>query len=358
MFGQPQVSFDFETAIKEGHIVLVNLATKGSKISPENARLMGTLFFSDLWNAAKDRGKGEQLEKKPFYVYVDEFQKFVTPTIADNLAEARGFGLHLTLAHQFPYQLLNEGEAGKKVFHSVMENAKSKVVFNLQYEENLRIMAQWLFMGVINPDEIKHQLYSTKVMGYVEELKETYGESSSEGYGYGSQQGSSAGAGMGGTEMYGRNDDNEVHSRSESNSEFGANSESESKSWSSSTTKSKSFVPTQVPVFGKELSSVQFRSIDEQIFRSMAVLFDQKERHGIARLVGMTKPVSIRTPEVDKTPGNPERTKRYLDACYAKFPFALSSAQAQHHLETRADGLAESLIKEITEPVVARRKIR
>ena len=59
-----------------------------------------------------------------------------------------------------------------------------------------------------------------------------------------------------------------------------------------------------VPVFGEELSHVQFRSLDEQLFRAMAVLFDQQERQGVGRLVGMNAPVSIYTPEVSKRPGN------------------------------------------------------
>jgi hypothetical protein len=41
-----------------------------------------------------------------------------------------------------------------------------------------------------------------------------------------------------------------------------------------------------IPIMGKELSHVQFRSLEEQLFRSMAVLFDQLQRQGVAQLVG------------------------------------------------------------------------
>lgn len=90
---------------------------------------------------------------------MDEFQRFVTPTIAENLDEARGFGLHLTMAHQFPKQLLNAGEHGRRVYDSIMKKASSKVVFRLADQENLEPLARWLFMAVMNPDEIKHQLF-------------------------------------------------------------------------------------------------------------------------------------------------------------------------------------------------------
>jgi hypothetical protein len=60
----------------------------------------------------------------------------------------------------------------------------------------------------------------------------------------------------------------------------------------------RTMTPMLVPVFGEELSHVQFRSLEEQLFRAMAVLFDQQQRQGVARMVGMSAPVSILTPEV------------------------------------------------------------
>jgi len=158
--------------------------------------------------------------------------------------------------------------------------------------------------------------------------------------------------------MFGSNPSGEAHSTSESNSEFAAESESENESWSHGITRSKSYVPTLVPVLGKELSHVQFRSLEEQLFRSMAVLFDQKERHGVARLVGMSVPAAIQTPTVNKMPKNDERTKKFLDRCYKKLPFALPSAKAYEQLESHSKGLQDSLIKEIAgNAVVAKRKI-
>jgi len=121
MFGQPGHSLDFNKALEQGSIILVNLATERAKVSKENSELFATLLLSDLWTAAQERGKRDGV--KPFYVYLDEFQRFVTPTIAENLDEARGYGLHLTMAHQFPNQLLDRGDNGRRVYNSIMENA-------------------------------------------------------------------------------------------------------------------------------------------------------------------------------------------------------------------------------------------
>ena len=103
---------------------------KTPRLARNTATVFQTLMLADLWTAAKERGKGT--DPKPFYLYIDEFQRFVTPTIAENLDEARGFGLHLTLAHQYPSQLIEASrEYGQRLYESVMENARSKVVFSL-----------------------------------------------------------------------------------------------------------------------------------------------------------------------------------------------------------------------------------
>lgn len=354
-FGLPDVSLDLRAALDEGAIILVSLATERAKISKENAELFATLLLSDLWTAAQERGKSKGV--KPFYVYLDEFQRFVTPTISDNLDEARGFGLHLTLAHQFPNQLRDRGEYGVRVYNSIMENAANKVVFRLQHEENLQAMAQWLFMGVMDPNEIKHELYSTKVMGYREEYRAAYGTSVSSGRGGGTQQGHASGAGMGGTNVF--DDEGRPMSGSNSSSSFASDSFSESASWSESETTSKSEVPMLIPIIGKELSHVQFRSLEEQKHRAMAVLFDQQQRQGVARLVGMNAPVAIFTPEVNERPDNEERTKRFLDSCYSKLPFALPAAEARKKIADRAKSFSEDILGEaIDEPKTAKRKIR
>lgn len=154
-------------------------------------------------------------------------------------------------------------------------------------------------------------------------------------------------------------DEEETLETSLSVSEFSSESESESEGWSQSTSFSRSLVPTIIPVLGKELSHVQFRSLDEQVFRAMAVLFDQKQRFGTARLVEMSAPVSIQTPMIDKVPGSPERTREFLQVCYEKLPYAMLGAKARASVEERARTFSDSLIKRLLEdeePV--KRKIR
>lgn len=106
MFGQNGVSLDLGQAIEKGSIILVNLSTEGARVSEENSALFATLLLSDLWTAAKERGKGtNEKQVKPFYVYMDEFQNFVTPTIAKNLDQARGFPVDFSYEIAVPVNL-------------------------------------------------------------------------------------------------------------------------------------------------------------------------------------------------------------------------------------------------------------
>jgi len=351
MFGQPTVSLDLGHALEEGSIILVSLATEKAKVSKENAELFATLLLSDLWTAAQERGKRDGV--KPMYCYLDEFQRFISPTIAENLDEARGFGLHFTMAHQFPNQLLDRGDNGRRIYNSIMENASSKVVFRLTHKENLEPLAQWLFMGCMNPDEVKHELYSTKVMAYREEFRTSYSKSRGTSTGGGSFTGTTASRSDGGVVR----DDEDGDARSWNESE--ANSDGTSSTWTESELEGETTSSVLIPVMGKELSHVQFRSLDEQLFRSMAALFDQQERHGVARLVGMSAPAAITTPEVATMPQKPERTKRYLELCYEKLPFALPGATAHKQILNRAEQFSDTLLKKAaSEPASTKRKIR
>jgi hypothetical protein len=354
MFGQGGASLDLGKALDDGQIIIANLSTEGARVSEEDAALFATLLLSDLWTAAKERGKGmEEGDVKPFYVYIDEFQNFVTPTIAKNLDQARGFGLHLTLANQFPRQILHAGANGEQVYDSVMANARSKVVFSLEGKENLEPLAYSLFMGVLNPDEIKLKLHSRKVMDYAEETRTVESESENWSEGVGEFTGQTDTESAGGAIYDGAEQEARLWNQS------GAASSGTSRTSMKGGSKGRTTVPFLKPVFGEELSSVQYRSLEEQLFKAMAALFDQKQRHGVARLVGMRAPVNIVTPMVSKMPTSKEMTDSFLTRLYEKLPFALRSAEAARQIKDRQDKITGGVLQDTdTEPVATKRRVQ
>jgi len=339
MFGQRGASFDFAQALDQGQIVLVNLASRGARVSDEDASLFATLLISDLWTVAKERGKGDASNPpKPFYVYIDEFQSFVTPTIAQQLDQARGFGLHLTLAHQFPNQLLNVGDQGKAIYDSVMVNARSKVVFQVEGKENLLPLANSLFMGTMDPDERKLELYSTKILAHQKETRRSVTRSTSE---------SLTRSDGSGTVLANTDEGEDRHSESSSSAEASGIGYAETEQ------------EVDAAVFGEELSSVQFRSIEEQTFRAMEKIFTLPKRTCIVRCAGNLTPETVLIPEVESFGLRPERIQRYTDSMLRNLPFALRAETANSNLSSREDEIV-SLVRAEEEqhaPRTARRRI-
>jgi hypothetical protein len=353
MFGQNEASLDLGKAIEEGQIVIANLSTQGGRISKDDASLFGALLLSDLWTAASERGKGiEEGDVRPFYVYVDEFQNFITPTIAENLDQARGFGLHLTLANQFPRQILHAGANGAQVYDSVMANARSKIVFSLEGEENLKPLVHSLFLGVINPDAIKLKLYSRKIMDYLEEERIIESTSDTWSDAEGDFTGATDTDSLAGAIRDGQEQEARIWNRS------GALSSGTSRIRARAGGSSESKVPFLRPIFGEELSSVQYRTIEEQVFMAMQTLADQQQRHGVARLVGMRAPLNIVTPTVERKPTSKEMADSFLTRAYQKLPFALRSAEAQKQIEARQQKIIRGSHATVTEPVAVRRRLK
>lgn len=103
IIGQTKSWFDIADVMNNQKILLISLS-KG-KIWEINAQLLGMILVSKIYNAAMGRAKIPQEDRKDFYLYVDEFQNFVSGTFADILSEARKYRLCLIMAHQYIAQL-------------------------------------------------------------------------------------------------------------------------------------------------------------------------------------------------------------------------------------------------------------
>jgi hypothetical protein len=103
ILGQRYSTIDIWKAMNEGKILLMNLS-KG-KIGEDNANLLGALLVSRIQFMALQRAKIAPNERRPFYLYVDEFQNFATGSFESILSESRKYGLGLYLTHQYTAQL-------------------------------------------------------------------------------------------------------------------------------------------------------------------------------------------------------------------------------------------------------------
>lgn len=133
IIGQTKSSFDFFKVMQEGKILLMNLS-KG--LTGEiNSKLLGLITVSKIQMAAMKRQRMSKDDRKDFYLYIDEFQNYVTESIETILSEARKYRLSLNMAHQYLAQLedeksgINKGQS--KVKDAVFGNVGTMVCYKI-----------------------------------------------------------------------------------------------------------------------------------------------------------------------------------------------------------------------------------
>ncbi len=125
IMGQQKSGFDFREVMDQKKILFVNLA-KG-KTGEVNAKLLGLIVVAKLQMAAMGRADMPESERNDFYLYIDEFQNFITDSISTILSEARKYRLDLILAHQYMGQLTDD-KGKSDVRDAVLGNAGTFMV--------------------------------------------------------------------------------------------------------------------------------------------------------------------------------------------------------------------------------------
>ena len=126
IIGQTQSAFNFFDVMNEKKILLMNLS-KGT-VGELNSKLLGLIIVQKIQMGALRRQKLAKEDRKDFFLYIDEFQNYVTESIESILSEARKYRLSLNIAHQYLAQI-DDGGGGKKGSKSV--NLKDAVFGNV-----------------------------------------------------------------------------------------------------------------------------------------------------------------------------------------------------------------------------------
>ncbi len=125
MVSQRENKLDFARIMDEGQIFLAKLSE--GLCGAENSYLLGTLLVSKFQQLAMARQSQAAAERRPFWLYIDEFDHFITPSMAEILKGARKYRLGLTLAHQELHQL----QADPKVASAVATHPCTRIVFRV-----------------------------------------------------------------------------------------------------------------------------------------------------------------------------------------------------------------------------------
>lgn len=124
---KPKIDLRFRKIMDEGSVLLVNLS-KG-ELGEDSATLLGSLLVTTLSLAAFSRAETPHGSRRPFFVYIDEFQSFTTLSVANMISELRKFGVGMILANQHLHQL------EPAVRSSVLGNVGTIITFRLGPED-------------------------------------------------------------------------------------------------------------------------------------------------------------------------------------------------------------------------------
>ena len=125
--GQSKSTINIFDMMNDGKIFLVNVS-KG-RIGEDNSGLLGGMIITKIQLAAMERVRIPEDHRRDFYLYVDEFQNFVTDAFAGILSEARKYRLNLTVAHQYTAQLVVDKSSA--VRDAVFGNVGTMIVFRV-----------------------------------------------------------------------------------------------------------------------------------------------------------------------------------------------------------------------------------
>ena len=120
---EPKEPIRFRALMDEGGALIVNLA-KG-RVGADVANVLGGLLVASIGNAALTRHDLPEAERRPFFLYVDEFHSFTTLAFATMLSEVRKYGLGVILAEQY----LAQAEA--PVTEAILGNVGSVLCFRV-----------------------------------------------------------------------------------------------------------------------------------------------------------------------------------------------------------------------------------
>jgi len=281
--GLKEPNLNLSEIMDELMILLVNLAENGDYFSNINAKLFGALLVNEFFQLAKQRKKDEWGKPpRPFYLYIDEFQNFVTPDIGSILAQSLKFGLNVILAHQSLGQIENRD---KELIDTVLTNAKIRAVFGGMTREYAKLLVGEMFVNQLDLREIKKAIYQTKFWP-------TYGRdkvySSSHTDGASSSTASSLGGAVHQIEGEGWFGTSSVISTTASQADVSSDGKIHAD------TSGEIDIPIFIPVPYQELASLEYWKLDEQIWRMSDALKEQFQRHCFIKIMNQkTQPMLV-----------------------------------------------------------------
>lgn len=145
---QPKSTIDFDDIINSGKILICNFS-KGM-LGEDTSELFGITVLAKLQLASLRRARITQSERRPFYLYVDEFQNFATQSFVQMLSESRKYKLFMTMAEQSTSQ-----QKDQQMVSIILANVGTVICFRTGNPQDERLLLP-LFSPYIEQGEISN----------------------------------------------------------------------------------------------------------------------------------------------------------------------------------------------------------
>lgn len=136
IIGQTKSSFDVFDVMQQKKLLFINLS-KGT-LGDINSTLLGLIMVSKIQMAAMRRQNVAKEDRSDFFLYIDEFQNYVTDSIESILSEARKYRLGLVIAHQYLGQLQKSDALTKSNLNlkdAIFGNVANKICYRIGPED-------------------------------------------------------------------------------------------------------------------------------------------------------------------------------------------------------------------------------
>lgn len=117
----------FTSIVNEQKVLVINMA-KGS-IGRDAAYLLGSLILGTIATVGFNRASIPEEKRRPFFVYLDEFQNYTTLSLVEMFSELRKFKVGFIIAHQYLNQLSD------KIRDAVLGNIGTLICFRLSFQD-------------------------------------------------------------------------------------------------------------------------------------------------------------------------------------------------------------------------------
>jgi len=124
MLDNPKSTINFDQLLENGKILLCNLSE--GRLGEDTSHLLGTTIITKIHQAALRRQKIPLNDRKPFYLFVDEFQNFATTSFTKMLSNGRKFGLRIFIAEQTTAQ-----QEDRNTVNAIIANIGTLICFRL-----------------------------------------------------------------------------------------------------------------------------------------------------------------------------------------------------------------------------------